>query len=193
MPVVVALLAVIGVAAAIAMGQQLGAQAGHLLWLPVALGVLAFAAVAVGAWHRRRMAEIHELRLVEIGRWRRIGLHAPWPKACRDCGQTVHDWKATRAHDNPETSPCMRLVLARDAAELAPAEGIPWSAVTEDATGAEPELPELPELPDAARPNRVPELPEVGEYESRARAFRASMAKVIRTGGGDDDDAGHDT
>lgn len=106
----------------LAAAQRIGTEAGGALWFPVILGVIAFAMLAVGTWHRRRMHEIHELHAVEIGRWRRVNIAAPWPKACRDCGQTDYDWKSCRAHDDPEGSPCMRLRAARDAAELAPAD-----------------------------------------------------------------------
>jgi hypothetical protein len=100
---------------------QAGTAAGHALWPLLVIGGLAFIVLALTAWHRRKMAEIHELITVELGRWRRVNHHLPWPKACRDCGMPAHDWKSTRAHDDTETSPCMQLLIARDAAELTPA------------------------------------------------------------------------
>jgi hypothetical protein len=119
-PVILAIVGLIVGAAALQVGQE----AGRALWLPVVLAALAFVGggggLALVLWHRRRMGEIHELYAVEIGRWRRVSRFAPWPKACRDCGQPAHDWKSTRAHDDEETSPCMVHLLAREAADRAP-------------------------------------------------------------------------
>jgi hypothetical protein len=92
--------------------------ATRVLWLCAVLLVLGFA----GLWlyHRRKLAELHELRAEAIGRWRRVGRFVPWPKACQDCGAVAHDWKSVRAHGDPGRSACAAYVTSLERAEADP-------------------------------------------------------------------------
>jgi hypothetical protein len=109
--------------------------ATRVLWLCAALLVLGFA----GLWlyHRRRLAELHELRAEAIGRWRRVGRFVPWPKACQDCGAVAHDWKSVRAHGDPARSACAAYTAHLERAEAEPGVSREtWSATVGRGAGA---------------------------------------------------------
>jgi len=97
-----------------------GAAAGHALWLPVVLGVLAFLALAHWTWHRRALAELQHREANLRGHWHQLEKLRAWPKWCDYCGVTVYNYKQVNAHDSI-TSPCVWLAdlrAAEDAAEL---------------------------------------------------------------------------
>jgi hypothetical protein len=184
-------------AAALSLGNRIGADSAfmfRLIALPT-LGLVMFAALWL--WHRRKSAELivarYHLRGDALG-WRKITLQTGsrvW--VCPDCGIPSHDLKSQEAHtDHHQYLDTLADRIAELERVLAEALGgrvreeaeqprrVPWSAVTEEAVSAEPDPP------------GPPELPELGEYERKGRAFRESMAQLIRTGGRDNDDAGHD-
>lgn len=108
---------VVLVAAGIALGMfafTTGGELGHHLWVASALALLAFGALALFMWHRRQLAYIREQHLVIIGRYRNVHGLRPWPKACLDCGHESSDWRGCRDHDNAESSPCAKLLYARE-------------------------------------------------------------------------------
>ena len=88
------------------------------------LGVFAVAlvlgAVALALYHRRKLAELHNVEAEVIGGWRRISRAMPWPKACRECGATAHDWRSIRAHGDPQRSACAAHLASMEAAGAAP-------------------------------------------------------------------------
>lgn len=96
-----------------------GDAAGHALWLPVVLGGLAFATLALWWWHRRALAHLNQLHLVVIGRYANVHAYRPWPKYCLDCGQEMSSSRQCVAHDDPESSPCMKLRVANEAVDAA--------------------------------------------------------------------------
>ena len=98
-------------------------------WLVLAAGGVGLAAAGLVLWHRRRVAELHELHNVIVGRYRRTGF-AAWPKACQDCGAQVPDWRAVRAHDDAGTSACAAFTDNLDRLARAPKEPVgtsPWA------------------------------------------------------------------
>ena len=107
--------------------------AGH--WVFLAAGGVLLAATGLVLWHRRRMAELREMHNVVVGRYRRVGVVA-WPKMCRYCGATVHDWRACEAHDG-QWSACAAFTEYAGRAGMAPKEpaGEDWQAY-EDAPAA---------------------------------------------------------
>src|SRR5215469_5548392 len=123
------ILAVLAGLFAIVLVYRSAASAAAVVWPLVTLAARALVVVALAFWHRRRMAELHEKHAVLLGRYRRLGVQ-PWPQACRDCGSTVHDWKASRVHDDPAVSPCAAMLQAAERASSVPAE-VPWTAVVE--------------------------------------------------------------
>lgn len=106
-------------------------SAAHQLWIIPLLAALVATVIALAAWHHRRMAELHELHLVTVGRWQNVNRFTPWPKFCQDCGQHAHSWKEARPHDDPDTSPCARYLAYREELERAP-EGLPMQGWTAD-------------------------------------------------------------
>jgi hypothetical protein len=136
-PIVIAIAAVFATAAA----WQMGMAAGHALWLWAVLAVILAGLACLWAWHRRQLAQIHELYAVELGRWNRQGWHAPWPKWCQDCGLPVHGWDAARAHDDPDTSPCARYLAHRMELDRAEVEALPNTGWTADILGPRPGEP----------------------------------------------------
>jgi hypothetical protein len=111
-----------------ALALKAGETAGRQLWPLLVLLLLAFAVVALAAWHRRQMAHLHQLHLIVVGRYANTHTLRPWPKYCTDCGAEMSGWKACAAHDDDKSSPCMKLRLANDKAELAP--GLPMEGYT---------------------------------------------------------------
>lgn len=177
LPVVAAVFVVV---AAVAMGQAVGQDAAFVFRL-VALPVLALAVFgAIYLWYRRKSAELivarYHLKGDALG-WRRFALAmGTQVRVCAECGAIVPDFRAQEEHVKWHED--LATLLAGE--QLEPAEDPPWTAVTEKSTGLEPEP--VPELPDETQPAQVPELPDVGEYESRARAFRASMDRHKQEG-----------
>ena len=98
---------------------------------------LALGAVALALYHRRKLAELHGIEAEVIGGWRRISRAMPWPKACRWCGATAHDWRSVRAHGDPQRSACAAHQASLERAEAAP-EPAPesWSVTVGRGTGA---------------------------------------------------------
>ena len=127
------LLLVIAAAAALAFLVQSADQAGRALWPIVVALLLAFAAFALAMWHRRQMAHLHQLHLVVVGRYANVNAYRPWPKYCTDCGQTIESWRQAAAHDDPATSPCMKLRAANDAIDAVP--GLPMAGYTAEVLG----------------------------------------------------------
>jgi hypothetical protein len=199
MAIVGALALVFVVAAAVTMGAQVGHDSAFMFRL-VALPVLALVVFgAIYLWHRRKSAELivarYHLKGDALG-WRRVNLTLQAQvRVCAECGAIVPDFRAQEEHASWHED--LATLLAGKPLERDP-EQIPWSAITEDAGGAEPEPAELPEaaqpaeLPEAAQPAELPEVHDVDGWERKARGFRRSMEQLIRTGGRDDDDSGHD-
>jgi hypothetical protein len=129
-------------------------RAARAGWVFVALAALALIALALGLWHRRRMAELHEKHLVWVGRWRNVSQAGvmPWPKACKDCGQEVTSWRGARAHDDEETSSCARYLAHREAQERGtPTLPTRYEAEVISSPGEPPEEPpSMPIDPDRA-------------------------------------------
>lgn len=116
-----------------AFAWRAGERTAALLWLVPVLAALGLGVLALAAWHRRRMAELHEAHLVWVGRYRNVSIlnGRPWPKSCRDCGQSVADWAAARAHDDPDSSPCAAYAARRDELERGDTQSLPmdgWQA-----------------------------------------------------------------
>jgi len=142
------LAAIVGLFVIVLVGRS-ALDAAHAGWPLVTLAAVVLTWVALLLWHRRRMHELHELHLVTVGRWRNVHLHHPWPKACRDCGQEVGNWRSARDHDEPDTSPCARYLFHRDALERRPAEAVSPPADSWEADVIEDEpMPQAPALPD---------------------------------------------
>jgi hypothetical protein len=117
--------------------------ATRVLWLCAVLLILGFA--GFGLWHRRKLAEIHELQSDTIGHFRRVNRAVNWPKACISCGATAHDWKSVRAHGDPARSACAAHIIGQEKAEIAPES---WSATVTSGGGAGT----MDTLTDAPRP-----------------------------------------
>lgn len=101
--------------------------AARLLW--VGLIALLLGWVALALYHRRKLAELHDLEAGTLGGWRRIHAHTNWPKACRFCGAVAHDWRSVRTHTDPDSSACAAYLGHLEAVER------------ESETGADPARP----------------------------------------------------
>jgi len=199
MPILAAIAALVGAAAALSIGQRVGHDVAPLLAVagPVALALVIVAALWL--WHRRRMRELeharYNLKHDEIG-WRRVVVqpHARW-YICRDCGQPCPDLRSSETHSDwhAELAGLLESLEAKRA-EREPAA--PWSAVAEVDPDelVPPDAPESPPRPDAEQLDRAErdqfaqlesepaEPAEVGEWEARARAFRESMTRMVKEG-----------
>jgi hypothetical protein len=199
MPILAAIAAIIVVAAAISVGQQLGHDVAPLLAVagPIALALVLF--VALWLWHRRRMHELKRGRFDfehdQLG-MRRITVkaHDRW-FVCSDCGLPIPDMKASWAHVEWHTE-LAELLESLEAKRAEREPEAPWSAVAEVDPDelVPPDLPPSPPRVDAEQLERAerdqfaqfeqlePETAAVGEWEAKARAFRASMTQLVKTG-----------
>lgn len=107
-------LVLLGVAALVGAGLALGSFTE--LALVAAVLLLLFAAVALWAHHRRRIAEVHELDTSQYRGFRRVNKAIHWPKYCIRCGMEVRNRTELRIHLG-YFSPCARL-KQRDEEEL---------------------------------------------------------------------------
>lgn len=94
----VVIIAALFVGALIHAGDWAGSQV-------LAIGAFLLVTTLVVSWslmylhHRRKMAEIHALRLDALGNWRRVHRHLPWPRYCNACGLHVHNLPEVKAHE----------------------------------------------------------------------------------------------
>jgi len=180
-------------AAALSLGNHIGADSAFMFRL-IALPVLALVVfAALWLWHRRKSAELivarYHLKGDAFG-WRRVTLQmGTQVRVCPDCGDPTPDFKAQELHMEHHRHID---TLADRIAELerALAEALGGGLRKEEAeprpvpmTGLETEPVGALEVTNDAV--GAPELPDLGEYERKGRAFRESMSQLTRTGGRD--------
>lgn len=68
-------------------------------WFAVVLVLSLLSYVALYFWHRRALARIQSAQADALGRYRRHNKFTSWPRWCRDCGITVHEWRQLSAHE----------------------------------------------------------------------------------------------
>jgi hypothetical protein len=153
-PIVAALAAVFVVAFLVTAGEA----AGHALWLPIVLAVLAAAVLGAWLWHRREVERIHHLHHDQLTHWLRVEKFRPWPKWCQRCGYRVHTWRELSAHDS-NTSPCALLdqyQASLEGREAGLPPGMGWKVADVEGQPNEDQADELAAgpQPDAIGPGR---------------------------------------
>ena len=120
--------------------------ATKVLWIGAVMLVLGWAALWL--YHRRKLAELRDLEAGQLGGWRQLHPPSRWPKACRSCGATAHDWRSVRAHGDPESSACAAHQARLEAAERTPDPVSSWTAsqVRGGGTGSVDTLTDDPKL-----------------------------------------------